>query len=104
MPLSDGGHSMSRSRATRSLISLAAGPAAVLAFAPAAEAHGLVGRTDLPIPEWLFGWAGTAVLVISFVTRTGRMSSQTGWPRAAHSGTIADLRAVAIGDPDEASY
>jgi len=39
----------------------------VLAFAPAAEAHGLVGRTDLPIPEWLFAWAGTAVLVISFV-------------------------------------
>lgn len=30
-------------------------------------AHGIVGRTDLPIPEWLFGWAAAVVLVISFV-------------------------------------
>jgi hypothetical protein len=30
-------------------------------------AHGLVGRADLPIPEWLFGWAATMVLVVSFV-------------------------------------
>jgi hypothetical protein len=29
-------------------------------------AHGLVGRTDLPIPKWLFGWAAALVLVISF--------------------------------------
>ena len=30
-------------------------------------AHGIVGRTDLPIPEWLFGWAAAVVLVASFV-------------------------------------
>jgi hypothetical protein len=30
-------------------------------------AHGLVGRTDLPIPEWLFGWAAAVVLVVSFL-------------------------------------
>ena len=30
-------------------------------------AHGIVGRTDLPIPEWLFGWAAAIVLVVSFV-------------------------------------
>ena len=30
-------------------------------------AHGLVGRTDLPIPEWLFGWAAAIVLIVSFV-------------------------------------
>ena len=30
-------------------------------------AHGVVGRSDLPIPEWLFGWAAAVVLVISFV-------------------------------------
>lgn len=36
-------------------------------FAPDAFAHGIVGREDLPIPRWLFGWAATAVLVISFV-------------------------------------
>jgi hypothetical protein len=29
-------------------------------------AHGLVVRSDLPIPEWLFGWAAALVLVVSF--------------------------------------
>lgn len=29
-------------------------------------AHGLVGRTDLPIPKWLFGWAAAVVLGLSF--------------------------------------
>ena len=39
----------------------------VLAAAPAvAEAHGLVQRQQLPIPQWLFAWAAAAVLVISF--------------------------------------
>jgi hypothetical protein len=32
-----------------------------------AHAGGLLGRADLPIPEWLFGWAAAMVLVISFV-------------------------------------
>jgi hypothetical protein len=32
----------------------------------AAWGHGLVGKADLPIPLWLFGWAAAAVLVISF--------------------------------------
>ena len=32
-----------------------------------AHAGGLVGRADLPIPEWLFGWAAAMVLVVSFV-------------------------------------
>jgi hypothetical protein len=32
-----------------------------------AIAHGLVGRADLPIPEWLFGWAAAVVMVVSFV-------------------------------------
>jgi hypothetical protein len=31
------------------------------------ERDDLVGRADLPIPEWLFGWAATMVLVVSFV-------------------------------------
>ncbi len=39
-----------------------------LLVAPApALAHGLVGRTDLPIPRWLFAWAAAIVLVVSFV-------------------------------------
>jgi hypothetical protein len=40
---------------------------AVGALLPAAaEAHGLVQRQQLPIPQWLFAWAAAAVLVISF--------------------------------------
>jgi hypothetical protein len=34
---------------------------------PLAEAHGLVQRANLPIPEWLFGWAAALVLIVSFV-------------------------------------
>jgi hypothetical protein len=30
-------------------------------------AHGLVARSDLPIPQWLFGWAAAMVLLVSFV-------------------------------------
>jgi hypothetical protein len=32
-----------------------------------AHAGGLLGRADLPIPEWLFGWAAAVVLIVSFV-------------------------------------
>ena len=33
----------------------------------AAQAHGIVGKADLPIPVWLFSWAAAIVLVVSFV-------------------------------------
>jgi hypothetical protein len=37
-------------------------------LAPAsALAHGLILKTDLPIPQWLFAWAAAVVLVVSFV-------------------------------------
>jgi hypothetical protein len=51
-------------------LGLAAAGAALLieALGPApALAHGLVGRADLPIPEWLFAWGAAVVLVVSFV-------------------------------------
>lgn len=38
-----------------------------LVVAPYASAHALQGRDDLPIPDWLFGWAAAAVLVVSFL-------------------------------------
>lgn len=50
--------------------------AAVLVASPApALAHGLVGRQDLPIPRWLFGWAAAVVLIVSFVALAAL------WPR-----------------------
>jgi hypothetical protein len=33
----------------------------------AAEAHGLVGRTSLPVPTWLFAWAAGGMLLVSFL-------------------------------------
>ena len=52
----------------RKRVAVLAGVAAALAalVPPAAEAHGLAQRADLPIPEWLFGWAAAIVLVVSF--------------------------------------
>src|SRR5436309_13653674 len=40
--------------------------AAPLALPAAASAHGLQGKTDLPLPTWLFSWAAAIVLVVSF--------------------------------------
>ncbi len=68
---------------------LAAGAtAAALLLAPApALAHGLVGKTDLPIPRWLFAWAAAVVLVVSFVALA------TLWPKPR----LANLRERALG-------
>jgi hypothetical protein len=40
---------------------------ATLIYPASAQAHGIVGRADLPIPVWLFSWAAAIVLVVSFV-------------------------------------
>jgi hypothetical protein len=36
-------------------------------YPASAQAHGIVGRADLPIPVWLFSWTAAIVLVVSFV-------------------------------------
>ena len=52
----------------RHLSRLLVGPGVVaLAFPATAQAHGIVGRANLPIPVWLFSWAAAIVLVVSFV-------------------------------------
>jgi hypothetical protein len=40
---------------------------AALALPASAQAHGIVGKADLPIPVWLFSWTAAIVLVVSFV-------------------------------------
>lgn len=45
----------------------AAAVATLLLLPGSADAHGLVGKQDLPIPTWLFAWAASAVLVASFI-------------------------------------
>ncbi|HWT94678.1 MAG TPA: fenitrothion hydrolase, partial [Solirubrobacteraceae bacterium] len=54
---------------------VAATLAAALAAPAPASAHGLSGRGDLPVPDWLFTWGATAVLVVSFVALA------TLWPK-----------------------
>lgn len=64
-----------RSRASRSIrettrravLLVACVGALGAAWPAAASAHGLVGRADLPIPTWLFGYGAAGVLVVSFV-------------------------------------
>ena len=50
----------------RTAAACAAVLAGTLALPAPAAAHGLVGRADLPIPAWLFGWAAAVVLIVSF--------------------------------------
>src|SRR5215216_5104747 len=57
-----------RGHAVRRLVlAVSAALAGSLVLAANASAHGLAGRADLPIPEWLFGWGAAMVLVVSFV-------------------------------------
>jgi hypothetical protein len=50
----------------RGAVAAAAVAVGALAAPAPASAHGLVGRADLPIPAWLFGWAAAVVLIVSF--------------------------------------
>lgn len=80
------------------------GAATATAFAltaAPASAHGLVGRTDLPIPDWLFTWGATAVLVVSFVALAALWPSPKlqnhGWgPLPAGLSRVLTSRAVDV--------
>jgi hypothetical protein len=57
-----------RARPSRTIAVLSGGLAALaLALPASADAHGIVGKADLPIPVWLFSWTAAIVLVVSFV-------------------------------------
>ena len=63
-------------------------------------AHGLVARSDLPIPEWLFGWAAAMVLVVSFAALAvlwpePRSSASTGAAPGA-LGRVLGSRPLAV--------
>jgi hypothetical protein len=59
----------------RALLASASALATALVLPASALAHGIGGRSDLPIPRWLFAWAAAVVLVISFVALA------TLWPK-----------------------
>jgi hypothetical protein len=75
--------------------------ASVLAVPASASAHGLVQRSNLPIPEWLFGWAAAIVLVISFVALAAlwpkpRLEGEPAF-KPIPGGALLGSRAVEIG-------
>jgi hypothetical protein len=65
---------------------------AVLAFPSAAAAHGLGGRSDLPLPLWLFAYGAAAALLISFV------ALGVFWPRPRFEGGLVGVALVGPGD------
>ncbi len=69
---------------------LAAGPVAGVLFPPPAAAHGIVARTDLPIPVWLFGWAAAVVLIVSFAALAAL------WPTPRLQGEVPERRLFRI--------
>ncbi|WP_028064818.1 hypothetical protein [Solirubrobacter soli] len=74
---------------------LAAAAAVALLVPGVAEAHGLVQRQQLPIPQWLFAWAAAAVLVISFfalaVLWPQPRLEQDSWKPLKYGRAIASL-------------
>ncbi len=66
-----------------------------------AHAGGLIGRSDLPIPEWLFGWAAAMVLVVSFVALAvlwpePKLEGEVRWRPLPGLGRALGSRAVEI--------
>ena len=64
-------------------------------------AHGLVARSDLPIPEWLFGWAAAMVLVVSFVVLAimwpePRLERERWRPLPGELGRLLGSRAIEV--------
>ncbi len=70
---------MSRRRVT--LAVLAAG-GLVLAMASPAAAHGIGGRSDLPLPVWMFAYGAAGALIVSFAALA------VFWPEARLEGGV----------------
>jgi hypothetical protein len=64
--------------------------------------HALVGRQDLPIPEWLFAWGASMVLIVSFVAlslawRAPRFESESWRPVSERVSRIVVNPATEVG-------
>ena len=59
--------------------------ASVVAAAPPAAAHGLGGRSDLPLPVWMFTYGAAGALVVSFAALA------VFWPTARLEGGLAGV-------------
>ncbi|CAN5167202.1 hypothetical protein BH24ACT23_BH24ACT23_10500 [soil metagenome] len=103
---------MSRSGRSATLASawavLGSGAISLAVFPPAAAAHGLLApKEDLPIPEWLFAWGASLVLIVSFVAlsaawreprfETDRWRAGPRWLSRVLVNPVAEVLAGAIG-------
>jgi hypothetical protein len=78
--------------------------ASALALPDAADAHGIGGASDLPIPGWLFAWGATAVLILSFVAlgvlwpkpRLEALGRRTAFTLPAWLDPVAGVAGVAL--------
>lgn len=72
--------------------------AAVLTIAATAGpvgAHGVGGRTDLPLPAWQLAWAAAFAVLVSFVA-LGVFWSEPRLAKAAAGGRLLDCRSAAV--------
>ena len=67
---------------------------AVVVTASPAAAHGIGGRTDLPLPAWQMAWAAGFAVASSFVI-LGAFWSRPRLEAAAHGRRLADLTTLA---------
>jgi hypothetical protein len=99
MPSRAGSEVRLRGRLARSAAVLVV---AALLWPAGALAHGIVQRSNLPIPEWLFGWAAALVLVVSFAALAAlwpqpRLEGNTRWkPLPWALGALLGSRPVEI--------
>jgi hypothetical protein len=95
-------------RVKRFLVASACCALALPILPQTAFAHGLVGRADLPIPEWLFFWAAAVVLLVSFAALSllwpkpkledgERFRPLPRWLSRAIVNPVTDVLAGAIG-------
>jgi hypothetical protein len=60
-------------------------------------AHGIGGIQDLPVPTWLFYWAGATVLVVSFVLLGALWRRPLLGPHALGTPVVERLSALVLG-------
>jgi hypothetical protein len=83
------------STARRLAFAFPASIAASLALPTSALAHGIGGKTDLPVPRWLFAWAAAVVLIVSFVA----LATLWPTPRLERARTRVVLHLPRLLDP-----
>ncbi len=90
--MTDTHRGLSRSSLRAGALALAGTLTIALALPATSFAHGIGGKTDLPVPRWLFAWAAAVVLVVSFVALA------TLWPkpRLEHARSRLVLRVPAF--------